>query len=124
MRKRRKKKNSNLNNFVIYTLSILSAGFFLICYLNIKNQCVKLNNDIINDYVKLPDQESFQMARRIIKEEGLLVGGSSGGAVWAALQKAKKLKKGEKCLAILPDSIRNYLSKFVDDKWMEENNFI
>ena len=46
MRKRRKKKNSNLNNFVIYTLSILSAGFFLICYLNIKNQCVKLNNDI------------------------------------------------------------------------------
>ena len=47
MRKRRKKKNSNLNNFVIYTLSILSAGFFLICYLNIKNQCVKLNNDIV-----------------------------------------------------------------------------
>ena len=47
MRKRRKKKNNNLNNFVIYTLSILSAGFFLICYLNIKNQCVKLNNDII-----------------------------------------------------------------------------
>ena len=48
MRKKRKKKNSNLNNFVIYTLSILSAGFFLICYLNIKNQCVKLNNDILN----------------------------------------------------------------------------
>jgi len=47
MRKRRKKKNSNLNNFVIYTLSILSAGFFLICYLNIKNQCIKLNNDIM-----------------------------------------------------------------------------
>ena len=47
MRKRRKKKNNNLNNFVIYTLSILSAGFFLICYLNIKNQCVKLNNDIV-----------------------------------------------------------------------------
>jgi len=47
MRKRRKKKNNNLNNFVIYTLSILSAGFFLICYLNIKNQCIKLNNDIM-----------------------------------------------------------------------------
>lgn len=48
MRKKRKKKNSNLNHFVIYTLSILSAGFFLICYLNIKNQCIKLNNDIVN----------------------------------------------------------------------------
>ena len=46
MRKRRKKKNNNLNNFVIYTLSMLSAAFFLICYLNIKNQCIKLNNDI------------------------------------------------------------------------------
>ena len=48
MRKRIKKKNSNLNNFVIYTLSILSVGFFLISYLNIKNQCAKLNNDIVN----------------------------------------------------------------------------
>ena len=48
MRKRSKKKNTNLNNFVIYTLSILSVGFFLICYLNVKNQCIKLNNDIIN----------------------------------------------------------------------------
>ena len=48
MRKKRKKKNSNLNSFIIYTLSILSAGFFLICYLNIKNQCAKLKNDIIN----------------------------------------------------------------------------
>ena len=47
-KRRRKKKNSNLNNFVIYTLSILSAGFFLICYLNIKNQCAKLSNDIVN----------------------------------------------------------------------------
>ena len=48
MKKRRQKKNNNLNNFIIYILSILSAGFFLICYLNIKNQCVKLNNDIVN----------------------------------------------------------------------------
>ena len=51
------------------------------------------------------------------KEEGLLVGGSSGAAVWAALQVAKRLKKNQKCLVILPDSIRNYLSKFVSDEW-------
>ncbi len=48
MRKKRKQKNSNLNNFLMCTLTILSAGFFLICYLNIKNQCIKLNNDILN----------------------------------------------------------------------------
>jgi len=83
-----------------------------------------LNNDLIDEYIKLPDLESFQMARRIVKEEGLLIGGSSGGAVWAAVQAASRLKKGDKCLVILPDSIRNYLSKFVDDEWMEEQRFL
>ena len=82
-----------------------------------------LDNSLIDEYIKLPDPESFQMARRLIKEEGLLIGGSSGGAVWAALQKASRLERGEKCLVILPDSIRNYLTKFVDDKWMEEQGF-
>ena len=83
-----------------------------------------LNNDFIDEYIKLPDKESFHMARRIIREEGLLIGGSSGGAVWAAIQKAKQLKKGDKCLVILPDSIRNYITKFVDDDWMQENRFM
>ena len=83
-----------------------------------------LDNNLIDEYIKLPDPESFQMARRIIKEEGLLIGGSSGGAVWAALQTAKRLNQGENCLVILPDSIRNYLTKFADDKWMEEQGFL
>ncbi len=83
-----------------------------------------LNNNLIDEYIKLPDLESFQMARRLIKEEGLLVGGSCGGAVWAATQKANNLKKGDKCLVILPDSIRNYLSKFIDDEWMINNDFL
>ena len=83
-----------------------------------------LNNDLIDEYIKLPDPESFQMARRLIKEEGLLIGGSSGGAVWAALKTAARLNQGDKCLVILPDSIRNYLTKFVDDEWMKEQGFL
>ena len=83
-----------------------------------------LDNDLIDEYIKLPDAESFQMARRIIKEEGLLIGGSSGGAVWAAIQKAERLSKGDKCMVILPDSVRNYLTKFVDDEWMEKQGFL
>jgi cystathionine beta-synthase len=83
-----------------------------------------LDNNLIDEYIKLPDSESFHMARRLIKEEGLLIGGSSGGAVWAALQKAVNLEKGDKCLVILPDSIRNYLTKFVDDAWMEDQEFL
>tara|TARA_Y100000996_G_scaffold96939_2_gene69434 strand:- start:534 stop:1478 length:945 start_codon:yes stop_codon:yes gene_type:complete len=82
-----------------------------------------LDNSLIDKYIKIDDKNSFAMSRRLIKEEGLLIGGSSGGAVWAALQAAKSLKENEQCLVILPDSIRNYLSKFVDDKWLNDNNF-
>lgn len=83
-----------------------------------------LDNTLIDEYIKINDEDSFLTARRLIKEEGLLVGGSSGSAVWAALKAAKTLKKGERCLVILPDGIRNYLSKFVDDKWMREHGFL
>jgi cystathionine beta-synthase/cysteine synthase A len=82
-----------------------------------------LDNSLVDEYVKINDENSFTTARRLIREEGLLVGGSSGSAVWAALQVAKRLKKGQRCLVILPDSIRNYLTKFVDDKWMKANGF-
>lgn len=82
-----------------------------------------LENNLIDQYIKVNDENSFQIARRLIKEEGLLCGGSSGTAVWAALQVAKELKNGQKCLVMLPDSIRNYLTKFVNDNWMEEQGF-
>jgi cysteine synthase len=53
----------------------------------------------------------------------LLCGGSSGTVVWAALQAAKSLHSGQKCLCILADGIRNYLGKYVSDDWMKENGF-
>jgi cysteine synthase len=83
-----------------------------------------LDNTLIDHYVKVNDKDSFLMARRLIKEEGLLVGGSSGSAVWAALEVAKQLKHNQKCLIILPDSIRNYLTKFADNNWMHDHEFI
>ncbi len=83
-----------------------------------------LDNSLVNEYVKTEDKPSFQMARRLIREEGLLCGGSSGAAVWAAVQVASRLKKGQRCLVLLPDSIRNYLTKFVDDRWMKAHDFL
>lgn len=83
-----------------------------------------LDNSLINEYIKTNDKDSFLMARRLIREEGLLVGGSSGAAMWGALKAAVLLKEGQNCLVILPDSIRNYMSKFVYDPWMKEQGFI
>lgn len=82
-----------------------------------------LNNGLIDKYIKINDQDSFTTARQLIKEEGLLVGGSSGSAVWAAMQAAEALSTGQNCLVILPDSIRNYLTKFPDDEWMKKEGF-
>ena len=63
------------------------------------------------------------MARKLIQEEGLLIGGSCGAAVWGAIEAAKNLDSNKNVLVILPDSIRNYLSKFVNNKWMTNNGF-
>ncbi|MDP3269614.1 MAG: cystathionine beta-lyase, partial [Legionella sp.] len=52
-----------------------------------------------------------------------LVGGSCGAAMWGALQAAQSLSKGQKCLVILPDSIRNYMSKYANDAWMKQEGF-
>lgn len=82
-----------------------------------------LDNKLIDSYIKTNDKDSFQIARRLIQEEGLLVGGSSGAAVFGALQAAKKLTADQKCLVILPDSIRNYMSKFASNEWMSKHHF-
>ncbi len=82
-----------------------------------------LDNRLIDQYIKTQDQESFIMARRLIKEEGLLCGGSSGATMVAALNAASILKGGQNCLVILADSIRNYMTKFPSDDWMKKNGF-
>lgn len=83
-----------------------------------------LDNNLIDAYVKTHDADSFRVARQLILEEGLLVGGSSGAAMWGALQAAKSLERGQKCLVLLPDSIRNYMSKYANDEWMKANEFL
>ncbi|KAI7856624.1 cystathionine beta-synthase [Circinella umbellata] len=82
-----------------------------------------LERGLIDEWFKSEDTASFLMARRLIREEGILCGGSSGTAMSAAVQVAKGLKEGQRCVVILPDSVRNYMTKFLNDDWMRENGF-
>jgi cysteine synthase len=80
--------------------------------------------DIIDRLVTTRDRETFHMARRLIREEGLLVGGSSGAVALGMLEIGRELPAGSKILGVLPDGIRNYMTKFVSDEWMHENGFM
>src|SRR5689334_2752308 len=83
-----------------------------------------LDRRLVDRWIKSNDRDSFLVARQLIRQEGLLCGGSSGAAVWAAMQVCRDLGPGKRVVAILPDSIRNYLTKFVDDRWMRQQGFV
>jgi cystathionine beta-synthase len=79
---------------------------------------------VVDRYVTVSDRDSFVTARRVTREEGLLVGGSCGTAVWAALEVAQELDENALVVVLLPDSGRSYLSKLYNDSWMIEHGFL
>ena len=79
---------------------------------------------VIDEMVRVSDRDSFLMARRITREEGLLVGGSSGTAAVAAIRLAQTLPENAVVVVIFPDSGRGYMSKIFNDEWMIANGFL
>jgi cystathionine beta-synthase len=83
-----------------------------------------MDPDVVDEWVRVSDRDSFQLARRLAREEGLLVGGSGGSTVWAALELARRFGPEATILTMIPDSGRSYMSKFYDDNWMLEHGFV
>ena len=80
-----------------------------------------LNSQVVDEWIRIGDAESFHVARSLARSEGILVGGSSGTALAAALRFARRLGQDDLVVVLCPDTGRNYMSKFFDDHWMAEN---
>lgn len=87
-----------------------------------------LDRQLIDKWFKTKDADSLKMARELIRLEGLLVGGSSGSAIHGALRAIDELgfkdDPSRRVVVILPDGVRNYMTKFINDNWMQERNFL
>jgi cystathionine beta-synthase len=84
-----------------------------------------LHFDCVDAFVTVPDPDAFRMARRLAREEGIFVGGSSGLNVCVALDVAREIDDPDACIVVLlPDTGERYLSKLFDDDWMRENQML
>src|SRR5207248_9936275 len=79
---------------------------------------------VVDEWITVSDRDSFLTARRLAREEGILAGGSGGTSVWAMLELAERFGPEARILTMIPDSGRNYLSKFYDDNWMLDHGFL
>ncbi len=79
---------------------------------------------VVDDVIQISDKDAFDCARRLAREEGILVGGSGGAAVYAALKAGEKMRKGQTIVTLLPDSGRNYLTRLFSDQWMKEQGLL
>ena len=82
-----------------------------------------LNAQVVDEWIRVSDADSFQTARSIARQEGILLGGSSGTALSAALRYAQRLAPSDLVVVLCPDTGRNYLSRMYDDAWLAHNGF-
>jgi cystathionine beta-synthase len=79
---------------------------------------------VLDDVIQVTDKESFLWARKLVKEEGIFAGGSSGSALAAGIRYAERMKPGEVMVILLPDTGTRNLGKVYNDEWMKENQFL
>jgi len=84
--------------------------------------CVEF--DLIDDMYQVSDKKAFEYMRKLIKEEGILAGGSSGAAIWAVLKLAKSINKPAKIVTMFPDTALKYMSTILNDEWLREKKLL
>jgi cystathionine beta-synthase len=97
-----------------YTIEGLGDEFLINC----------ADFDNIDDIYQISDRDAFQYTRKLVREEGVMGGGSSGAVLWGVLKLAKTLDKPARIVTIFPDTASRYLSTIFNDRWMKEKNFL
>lgn len=106
-----------------YTKKLVTPNVYKVEGIGEDILCEALDFSVIDQMIQTNDNQAFSMARRLVKEEGLFCGGSSGAIVHAACEVAKKLGPGKTVVTVLTDSGSRYISKFLNDDWMKQNGF-
>jgi cystathionine beta-synthase len=100
------------------------AGPYLIEGLGDEFPIPTMEFDVIDDILQVSDREAFRFARELALQEGLLVGGSSGAAIWGVLKLARSLAAPARIVTVFPDGASRYLSTLFNDEWLLEKGFL
>lgn len=108
---------------LFHTKTLPTAHVYMVEGIGEDIECRAMDFSVVDDMRQVNDRDSFVLARRLVKEEGMFVGGSSGSNMAVALEIAKELGPGKVVVTVLPDHGNRYISKFLSDAWMKEHGF-